>query len=180
MAISKVKKQEIVKELIDKLDKQKSLVFADFSGLKVKDLSKLKKKLKLDDAEFKVAKKTLMDIAFKDKKISIDVKQFHGEVALVLGYRDEISPAKIVYEFSKTNDHLKILAGYLQEQLLSAAQVVSLAQLPSKEQLLANLVGSLLSPMRSFAAVLQGNLRGLVCALSEISRCARSLPLRGI
>lgn len=170
MAITKAKKQEIVKELSDKLARQKALVFADFTGIKVKDLSDLKKKLKLGAAEFKVAKKTLMTVAFKDQKINIDPEQMSGEVGLVLGYGDEVVPARVVWEFSKTNNNIKIIGGYLQGSPLSVQEVTALAKLPSREQLLANIVGNLASPMRGLAAVLNGNLRGLVLALSEIQK----------
>jgi large subunit ribosomal protein L10 len=121
-------------------------------------------------AEFKVAKKTLLAVAFKEQKIDIDPKAMTGEVGLILGYKDEVAPAKAVYEFSKTNEHIKIIGGYLNGQSLSIEEVVSLAKLPTKEQLLANLVGSLSQPMRGFAQVLNGNLRGLVIALSEIQK----------
>jgi large subunit ribosomal protein L10 len=170
MATTKAKKEEVVKELGAKLAKQKALVFADFKGLKVKDLSNLKKKLKSVVSEFKVAKKTLMAVAFEDQKINVDPKNMAGEIALILGYNDEVAPAKTVYEFSKTNEHIKIIGGYLNGQSLSMEEVVLLAKLPSKEQLLANLVGSLSQPMRGFAQVLNGNLRGLVIALSEIQK----------
>jgi len=170
MAITKAKKQEVVKEISDKLAKQKAIVFADFTGLKVKDLSNLKKNLKLSVSEFKVAKKTLMAVAFKDQKIDIDPELMPGQVALVFGYKDEVAPARAVYEFSKTNEHVKIIGGYLQGQALSVEQVVALAKLPTREQLLANMVGSMASPIRGFAQVLNGNLRGLVMALSEIQK----------
>jgi len=170
MAITKQKKEEIVRDLSDKLAKQKAIVFADFTGLKVKDLSQLKKKLKLNMAEFKVAKKTLMGVAFREQKIDVDTEGLAGELALVLGYQDEVAPAKVVYEFAKTNEHIKIIGGYLNGMALSVAEVVALAKLPSREQLLANLVGSLSQPVRGLAQVLNGNLRGLVLALSEIQK----------
>lgn len=170
MAISKNRKKEIVKELGDKLAKQKSMVFADFAGLKVKDLSELKAKLRASGAEFKVAKKTLMKVAFKEKGIAADPKELSGEIALVMGYDDEVAPAKIVYEFSKTNQNVKILGGLLENKMLAVEQIMALAKLPSKQELLAKLVGSLSSPSRGFVSVLSGNLRGLVRVLSQIKK----------
>lgn len=168
MAVSKQKKQEIVKELAEKLGRQKAVVFADFTGLKVKDLADLKSKLRKQDAEFKVAKKTLMKVAFKEKGIAVDPESLAGEIALVMGYTDETAPAKMVYEFSKTNQNIKILGGLLENKLLAADQVLNLAKLPSKPELLAKLVGSISSPSRNFVGVLQGNIRGLVTVLSKI------------
>lgn len=170
MPISKTKKVEVVKGLADKLERQKMMVFADFSGLKVKSLCELKKKLKENNAEFKVAKKTLIGIAFKEKKIEMDVKSLNGEVALIMGYGDQVVPAKTVYEFSKTNPSIKILGGYMENQPLSLEQVLTLAKLPSRNELLAKLVGSLSSPSRNFVGVLQGNIRGFVSVLSQIKK----------
>lgn len=170
MPITKQKKQEIIKELADKLDRQKAAVFADFSGLKVKDLTDLKNKLRQKGAEFKVAKKTLMNLALKQKGIDADTKTMAGEIAMAMGYDDEVSAAKELQEFSKTNPNLKILGGLLENKLIDAAQVLSLALLPSKAELLAQLTGSLAAPSRNFVGVLQGNLRGLVQALSQIQK----------
>jgi len=75
-----------------------------------------------------------------------------------------------LYQFSKTNQNIKILGGLLENKLIDAAQVLSLAQLPSKLELLARLTGSLAAPSRNFAGVLQGNLRGLVQVLSQIQK----------
>ncbi|MFA6376905.1 MAG: 50S ribosomal protein L10 [Candidatus Paceibacterota bacterium] len=170
MPISKAKKEEIVKELGEKLGRQKAVVFADFTGLKVKDLGTLKTSLRKQNAEFKVAKKTLMKVAFKEKGIDTDPKTLAGEIALVMGYGDEVAPAKLVYEFSKTNQNIKILGGLLENKMLSIEQVMSLAKLPSKLELHAKLVGTLSSPTRNFVGVLQGNLRGLVTVLSKIKK----------
>lgn len=170
MAVSKTKKREIVKELGAKMDKQKVTVFADFTGLKVKDLSELKAKLRQGDSEFKVAKKTLMRVVFKDKGIQMDPKSLSGEIALVMGYSDEVAPAKVIYEFSKTNPNIKILGGLLENKQIAAGQVLNLAKLPSKQELFAKLVGSISAPSRNLVGVLQGNLRGLVSVLSQIKK----------
>jgi len=168
MPITKQKKQEIVKELTEKLDRQKAAVFADFSGLKVKDLTDLKNKLRQKGAEFKVAKKTLMNLALKQKGIDADAKAMTGEIAMVMSYDDETAAAKEAHQFSKTNQNLKILGGLLENKLIDAPQVMALALLPSKLELLAQLTGSLSSPSRNFVGVLQGNLRGLITVLSGI------------
>ncbi|MCU0653709.1 MAG: 50S ribosomal protein L10 [Candidatus Pacebacteria bacterium] len=170
MAITRKRKEEIVKELGVKLSKQKSIVFADFTGLRVKDMADLKSKLRAGNAEMKVAKKTLMKVAFKEKGINVDPKALAGEVALVMGYGDEVAPAKLVWEFSKTNDKIKILGGLLENNVLAAEQVLSLAKLPSKKELHAMLVGTISAPSRNFVGVLQGNIRGLVTVLSKIKQ----------
>ena len=90
------------------------------------------------------------------------------EIALVLGYKDEVSPAKLVWQTSKTNQNLKIIGGFMNNKLMTAEEVATLAQLPSREELLAKMVGSMASPMSGFLTVLQGNIKGLVRVLSQI------------
>lgn len=167
MPATKEKKNEIIKELNEKIGKQKAIIFADFAGLKVKDLAVLRNKLAQVGSEFKVAKKTLMKIVFNDKKIPIDIKTLSGEVALVMGYSDEISPAKILYEFSGENANIKILGGYLENKLLGVDQVIALAKLPTRQQLLGNIVQRISSPLQNFLSVLQANLRNLVIVLAK-------------
>ena len=133
-------------------------------------MSELRKKLRAADSEFKAAKKTLMNIALKDAKLDADVKKMPGEVALVLGYKDQVSPAKLVWEFSKGNQNIKILGGIFENNFIEVEKVLALAQLPSKDELLAKMVGSIASPMSGFLNVLQGNIRGLVVALNQISK----------
>jgi len=99
-----------------------------------------------------------------------DISGLEGEIALVLGYGDEIIPAKLVYEFSKENPSLKILGGFFENQFKPAEDFIALAQLPSKQELLARLVGSISSPIASFARVLKANLKGLVYVLSAIKK----------
>jgi len=169
MALTKAQKQKILEDLKEKIAKQKAVVFFDFTGLKVKDLSSLRKKIKAAGSEIKIAKKTLFGLAFKEAGFALDSKKLKGETALVFGYKDEISPAKIVYQFSLENPNLKILGGLIESQkLLDAEQIIELAQLPSKEELLAKLVGVLSAPVSNLVYALNYNLRGLVYVLSRI------------
>ena len=170
MALSRDKKQKILDDLKDKISKQKSMIFVDFTGLKTKDLSNLRRKLKLDDCQLKVAKKTLMGIAFKEAKLEIEPKKLPGEVALVFGYQDEISPAKIIYQFSQENPNLKILAGFFEGKIRQAEEIIALAQLPSKEELLAKLVANISAPLTNFVRVLETNLKGLITVLANLAK----------
>jgi len=170
MALTKAQKQKIVDDLKEKVDKQKSIVLASIVGVKVKGLTRLRKEMKKQDCELKVAKKTLISLAFKEKKIDIDTKKLEGEVALSFGYRDEILPFKILYDFSKEDENLKILGGLIGQELLTREKAIELAQLPTKEELLARLVGSIFSPISGLVNVLQGNIKGLMYALSAIKK----------
>jgi len=170
MPQNKSQKKKIVDDLKEKIEKQKIFFFVDLKGLKVKDLSDLKKRLKKIDSQLKVSKKTLLNLALKEKKIEIDAKKINGEIAAVFGFSDEISPAKIAYQFSLENKNLKILGGYFDGKFREAEEMITLAQLPTKDELLSRLVGSISAPVTNFVNVLHGNLRSLVYILSEIKK----------
>ena len=170
MAQSKAQKQKVLEELAEKIEKQKSMVFFDFTGLKVKDLSALRKKMKAQGSEVKVAKKTLLKLAFKKAGSPSIVEELKGEVALAFGFEDEIAPAKLCYQFSKENPNLKILGGFFEGKIRGAEDIVALAQLPSREELLAKLVSSMSAPVSNFVYALQYNLKGLIYSLSLIKK----------
>ncbi len=166
--LTKDQKKQLVKDLSENIKASKSAVFVDYRGLKVKDLTGLKKELRGSGVEFKVAKKTLIEKALKDSGIDMDIKNLEGQIAVALS-GDEITGAKIIEKFGKTNENLKILAGILEKKLMGAAEVKELAKLLGKEELLAKLVGTLNAPVSGFVNVLAGNLRGLVQVLKTIS-----------
>ncbi len=168
MAITKEKKKEILKELNEKIDQQKSVVFIDYAGTGVKDLSLLRKELRNAGNELKIAKKTLINLAFEKKKIDLDVKALEGQVGVVFGYEDEVSSSKNVYEFSKTCKTIKILGGLLEESFYKAEDVIKIAKLPSKQILLGNLLGTLNAPISNFACVLSGTMSQFVQVLTQI------------
>ncbi len=168
MALIKAQKQKIVENLKEKIAGQKAMIFVDFTGLKVKDLSILRKKLKAANNELKVVKKTLIGLIFKKSGFEIEAKKLKGEIALIFGYGDEISPAKATYQFSQENPNLKILGGFFEKKFREGAEIITLAQLPSKEELLAKLVGSISAPISGFVNSLRYNLKGLIYLLTKI------------
>lgn len=170
MAITKTKKQEILKELADKIDNQKSIVFIDYTGTGVKDLSQLRNSLREKGNELKIAKKTLIGLAFKEKGLELDGESLDGQVAVVFGYEDEISPSKTVFDFGKEHESIKIIGGVLENTFYDAERTMQLAQLPSKNELLARLVGTLNAPVSNFVYVLSGVPKSFVQVLSQINK----------
>jgi len=161
--ITKEKKKEIIKGLADKLARQKTVVFSDHTGLKVSQVQDLRQQLREEKIDYQVAKKTLIDLALKKAGFDkIKTKELSGQIALVFGYEDEILPAKILYNFSRENKSLKILAGLVNKEYLEEEAIIGLAKLPSKQELLAKLVGSVSAPLSGLTNVLQGNLIKLV------------------
>jgi len=170
MAIKKQKKKEIIKNIEDNVVKQKTAVFVAFKGIKAKNLFILRELLKKENCLLEVVKKTLLNIALKEKNIDFDKKNFQGEIALIFGFGDEVMPAKTTYQFSLKNESIKILGGIFNNKFVEKEQIITLAKLPQRAELLAKVVGTINAPVSSFVNVLQGNLRGLVYILSNIKK----------
>ncbi len=168
MALTKKEKEKILEDLKEKTKQQKAIFLVGITGLKVKDSFDLRRKLKKDEAKFQVAKKTLIEKAFKENDLVFDKDKYKEEIALVFGFKDEIIPAKTAYQFSKENENLKILEGYIEGRLISREEVIAMAQLPSKEELLAKLVGSFNAPINNFVRALNYNIKGLLYVLSKV------------
>lgn len=170
MPLSKAQKTKILGELKDKVGRQKAIAFGDIAGVKVVDLMKLRQKMREAGGEIKVAKKTLISRVLKEQKIDVDLKKMGGEIALGFSYQDEIAPFRIFHLFTKENENLKLLGGIISGGIFDREKALTLAQLPSRQELLAKMVGSISSPLAGMVRVLQGNLRNLVYVLSEIQK----------
>ncbi len=170
MALTKEQKKNIVEKLKQNIDKQKAMVFVAIEGLKAAELFDLRKSLKQEDCLLSVAKKTLLDIAFKQSKMEFNTEALQGQLALIFGFKDEIIAAKTAYEFSLKNKNLKILGGFFENKVRDAEGIITLAKIPSKQELLAKVVASISSPISGFANALQGNIRNLVYVLSGIKK----------
>lgn len=170
MPLTKEQKTKIVEELKDKISRQKAIVFGDITGVKVSDLTALRKEMKKNDSELKVAKKTLISKALKENQMDVDLKKMQGEVALGFGYGDEIAPFRTFYIFSKENENLKILKGLVGGEFYEQEQALALAKLPGRQELLGKAVYCLSSPLSGMVGVLQGNIRNFVYLLSELQK----------
>ena len=166
--LTKEQKKEIIGDITDKIERQKSLVITDFRGLKVGELEELRNQLREIGVDFKAVKKTLIKIASEKAKKEIDTSQFDSSTALAFSYEDEIAPIKVIYKFAKNHENLKILGGMMDGKLLTIEEVEELAKLLSRDELLAKLVGSIKAPINGLANVLQGNTRDFVGLLSAI------------
>ena len=168
--LTRKQKEKVVEELADKIKRQKSLIFIDAKGVKVGDIQKLKRELKKVEAEYKVAKKTLVNLALKKQDKDIDISSFSGSLAFSLGYKDPISLIKILTKFAKGKDGFKVLGGIIEDRTVSPEQIKALAMISSKEELIAKLIGSIKSPISNLVNVLEGNMRNLISILSIIKK----------
>jgi len=169
MAVTKEKKAEVLKELNDKFGRAKAVYFSGYRGMTVKKMVALRKKLHKSGVDYAVAKKTLYKIAAKNNDYpEIPDEIMQGPVAAAFGYDDVVIPAKLLHEFTKEAEQLEILGGMVEKKFVSKAQAMELAMLPSREQLLAKLVGSMKAPISGFHGVLSGVLRKIVYALAAV------------
>jgi large subunit ribosomal protein L10 len=170
MPKTRAQKKVILDGLEEKAQAAKSVVFAKFAKLNVKENEELRRRLKVEGGEYYVAKKTLFDLAFKKKHPEADFRAMDGQVAAVFGYQDEVAPAKVVDIFRQELEEEKIffLGGILENKFIPKEMVEMLAKLPAKKELYSRLVGSLNAPVSGFVNVLAGNLRGLVICLKAI------------
>lgn len=171
MAKTRVQKIEDIKKLTEKLSRSKSVVFADYRGLTMKQLVDLRNKLAEQAAEFNITKNTLLKRALENLKLKIKNSQlFEGPIATLFSYEDEVSPIKTLVKALKDAQLGQIKAGLLDTQVLDNLAINHLASLPGKLELQAKVVGSLAAPLYGIAGVLQANLRNLVYALEQIKQ----------
>jgi large subunit ribosomal protein L10 len=174
MALSKDQKKVLLAEMQDRVDSSQGLVFTDFNGLSVKSMQDFRRQLREVGGRYKVVKKTLFAKSLYNLDIdNSSLDNFPGNLGVVY-CEDTPAGAKTVYKFSKSEAKLVILGGLLDNSIISDAQVKSLATLPSKEQLQAQLVGTIAAPMTGFVNVLAGNMRGLLNVLNAYKKSQAS------
>lgn len=170
MAKSREEKKQILEKIEDCLEKQKAVYFIDFKGLPAHKLFQLRDEIKKCKGMVYVAKKKLLEIAFKNKSVSLKKEQLEGQTALVFSFEDEISPIKKVYELDKENEKPKILGGVFEGRIIGSEEAIWLAQLPTKQELQTKLVGCLESPLFNLNNILSQNLKGLLYLLKNKSK----------
>jgi large subunit ribosomal protein L10 len=161
MALTKEQKTKQIGSIKEKVAQgpkgRPSVVFVDFAKVPSKDMFSLRKSLKEAGCNLKIAKKTLVRIAFGQSGISFWNKMkavIPGQLALVFGIKDEIAPARISNTFAKAHESFKILGGIFENRFIAREKVLELASIPPRNELLSRLVGSLSSSMASFVRVL--------------------------
>lgn len=169
MALTKQQKTEILDEITQKFKDSKSVIFTEYRGLDVKKISELRTQLRAKNIEYKIAKKTLIQLAAKEmgiKELPADV--ISGPVAVAFSYEDQIVVASLLSGFAKKNKEIKLLGGILDGKVIDAKVVEQLASIPSREELLAKLLGSMNAPISGFVGVSSNVVSGFVRALNAI------------
>ena len=165
MAISRDKKEALVKEFIDVLNTSKMTVAAAYIGTSVADMQKLRRKAREAGVDIKVIKNRLVKTSMKQSKAfeSADVSLLTGQLLYAYSTEDEVAPAQVIEKLSKEIPSLALVAGFDNSgSILDTASVKALAGLPSKQQLIAETIAQLLSPVHDVTNALSGNLHALL------------------
>ncbi len=153
------RKIQEVEELSEKIKKAKVVLLTDYKGINVADVTALRAKLRKTDTEYKVIKNNITRRALQSCKIEGLEDQLEGTTAVILGYEDYLEPLKAIYEYSKENEFYKIKGGIIEGKVVPVEELVTLAKLPSRETLIAQLAGALL-----------GNISKLAVALDQVAK----------
>ena len=167
MIKTKEQKKEALQELQQNLDKNGSVYFIDYKGLPADDLFELRSKVRSDGGLLYVAKKTLVRLALKEKGVEVGDEMLDGQTALVFGFEDEVAPLKSTYEYQKEKESPKLLGGIFDGEVIDSKGVMELAQLPSRSELEAKMVGILKAPLFNLRGSLENNMKGLLVVLSS-------------
>jgi large subunit ribosomal protein L10 len=169
MPKTRAEKEEIVSELADKLARMKSTVFTSVSGYTVDDANALRAKGREQGVELLIAKKTLLVRALEKNGFTVGSDELSGSILTTIGYDDEVAAAKLIAEFAKEKEEgIEIVGGLLEGKFVGSDAIKQLATLPSRDELLAQVVGTINAPISGFVNALAGNLRNIVQVLNAI------------
>lgn len=165
---TKAFKKDKIENIKEKLEKAQVAIVTEYKGLSVEEITNLRRKLQKEDGDYMVTKNTLAKIAVKDTQYEVLTDSFKGPIALAFGFKDQVSPAKTLASFIKEVKKGEIIAAALDGKLLSADEAKALANLPSREEIYAKMLGCVNSPASGIANSVNGVLTKLVRTLDAV------------
>lgn len=161
-------KAAVVAELAERMGRARAIVLTDFRGLNVGDMTELRRKLREAGIEYRIAKNTLIARAADAAQVQGITDLLVGPTALAFGYDDPVAPARVLVVFSRTRPEVAIKGAVVEGRLMDADGVRALAELPSREVLLARVVGAFQAPVAGLVSVLQAPVRKLAATLEAL------------
>jgi large subunit ribosomal protein L10 len=146
LAISKERKREVVAQYCEWLGRSQAMVFAEYRGLSMKDMDLLRSKVREAGGEFHIVKNTLGKLALESQGLTVPSGFMEGSTAIFFAFQDVPILAKVVSDFARTSDALKVKGGYLEKTPIQTAQVTTLAELPPLPVVRSQLLGVLMAP----------------------------------
>ena len=162
-------KQQLVAEIKERLQSSGGLYMADYRGLSVKAMQALRDRLREAGAEITVYKNSLTEIAVRELDLPSMGEYLEGPTALVFTPEDPVASAKAMMDFAKENKVFSVKGGYIDGALVSAEQVKAIASLPSREELIAKIMGSMVNPVRGFMAMANAPVGALARAFRAVA-----------
>lgn len=161
-------KQEVVSEIKDAIQNSKSVSIIEYRGLNVEEISDLRNKYRAEGVSYKVYKNTLVKIALEELGYEGYEEFLKGPNGFVFSNEDMVAGPRVSVDFSKDNEKLVVKAGLLDGKVIDQNDLKALAKLPTKEVLIAQVLGTLNAPISGLANVLQGSIRKVVYALNAV------------
>ncbi len=168
MPKTRAQKEKELLSVTEHLKNSEGLVFTADNGLTVAETEELRSKLRQEQSSLQVIKKTLLRKAISEAKLELEDFNTTGNVGLAFSQSDPVAPARLVNNVAKVNEKFQILGGLLEGKFISKEKVIELAKLPSRQELLAKVVGTINAPVSGFVNVLAGNIRNLVNVLNAV------------
>lgn len=166
--MNREEKVAVVEDLNSRLDNATIAIVTDYKGLTVASFQELRRELKKNNAEIRVAKNTLLRRAVDGTPFEVVLDHLKGTTALTVSYEDPVAPAKILTQFAKNHPQLEIRCGALEGKALSPEDVIALSKLPSKEVMLATLLSVMNAVPTSLVQVLSAVPRSMVYTIQAI------------
>lgn len=163
-------KKAVVNSIAEKLKSSCAGVLVNYQGINVTDDTALRKELREAGVEYMVAKNTLLKRAAESAEISGLEPSLEGATAVAVSENDYVAASRILCKFAENHEFFKIKSGFIDGKVIDSKEVNNLAKLPSREVLIAQVLGGLNAPISGFANVLNGTIRGLVVALNAIAQ----------
>lgn len=167
--MNRTQKQDVVDSVRDQFNRANFTIVAGYKGLTVAQLTELRSGLRGVDGGFRVVKNTLARRALEGHEAEALGEHFSGPMGVVFAWGDPAAAAKVVKEFNKEAKAFEVNAGFIEGEVLDANGVKQIADLPSREELIAKMLGSMNSPIVGIVNVLAGPMRNLVYALSAVA-----------
>lgn len=169
--VTKQQKEQVVAELVAMLQGASALYLLDYSAMTVKESNNLRSELRKKNLTFRVAKNRLIQRALAEVPgFSIPEDKFFGQTGIIVGYSDPIAPAKIIKDVSEKSEKPKLKAAIVDGQLFDGGQLKQIAALPTKEDLIASILGSLNAPASGIVGAINAVLRDVAYLVEEVAK----------
>jgi large subunit ribosomal protein L10 len=169
LAITKERKNELVTQYVDWANRSKALILTEYIGLSMKQLDDLRSKTREAGGEYHIVKNTLGKVAFQEAGFPLPENFFEGSTAIAFAFQDAPAMAKMLSDFARTSDFVKIKGGFLEKRAISSEEVKSLAELPPLPVMRAQLLGTILAPASQLARTLAEPARSLAAVLKAFA-----------